>query len=334
MKLASYRDGSRDGQLVVVSRDLSTAHYASGIASRLQQVLDDWNFLAPQLEDLSRELNAGRARHAFVFDARQCLAPLPRAYQWALAQAYPSHVERLAGAGAAAPSQDAGPGVQQSAGDALFGACDDVVVSSEALEIDFGAGLAVITGDVERGASAEQARAGVRLVMLASSVHLRRLEAHERASGHGLQQSAPATAFGPVAVTPDELGAAWSGARVHLALQSSRNGRRFGRCEAGAEMACDFGALIAHLARTRALGAGAIVGGGTVSNQDAGRGFGCIAEKRSVETQQEGTPRTDYLHFGERVHVDMKGLDGLSVCGAIEQQIGAGEQQDGSRRGP
>ncbi|HEY1392839.1 MAG TPA: fumarylacetoacetate hydrolase family protein, partial [Methylibium sp.] len=222
MKLATYKDGSRDGQLVVVSRDLNSAHYASGIASRLQQVLDDWNFLSPQLQDLYETLNAGKARHAFAFDPRLCMAPLPRAYQWADGSAYINHVELVRRARKAEMPESfyTDPLMYQGGSDDFLGPCDDIVCASEDWGIDFESELAVITGDVTMGVSPEEALESVRLLMLANDVSLRNLIPAELAKGFGFFQSKPATAFSPVAMTPDELGAAWQGGRVHLALQS------------------------------------------------------------------------------------------------------------------
>ncbi|HRM50318.1 MAG: fumarylacetoacetate hydrolase family protein [Alicycliphilus sp.] len=323
MKLATYKDGSRDGQLVVVARDLGAAHYATGIASRLQQVLDDWNFLAPQLQDLYEQLNAGRARHAFAFDARQCMAPLPRAYQWADGSAYLNHVELVRRArGAEVPASFyTDPLMYQGGSDDFLGPCDDVVVPSEAMGIDFEAEIAVITGDVKMGASPEQALDGVRLLMLANDVSLRNLIPAELAKGFGFFQSKPATAFSPVAVTLDELGDAWQGGRVHLTLQSTWNGRRVGMCDAGAEMSFHFGQLIAHIAKTRNVRAGSIVGSGTVSNKDWSKGYSCIAEKRCIETIEDGRPSTEFMKYGDTIRIEMKGRDGQSLFGAIDQQI-------------
>ena len=323
MKLATYKDGSRDGQLVVVARDLGAAHYATGIASRLQQVLDDWNFLAPQLQDLYEQLNAGRARHAFAFDARQCMAPLPRAYQWADGSAYLTHVELVRRArGAEVPASFyTDPLMYQGGSDDFLGPCDDVVVPSEAMGIDFEAEIAVITGDVKMGASPEQALDGVRLLMLANDVSLRNLIPAELAKGFGFFQSKPATAFSPVAVTLDELGDAWQGGRVHLTLQSTWNGRRVGMCDAGAEMSFHFGQLIAHIAKTRNVRAGSIVGSGTVSNKDWSKGYSCIAEKRCIETIEDGRPSTEFMKYGDTIRIEMKGRDGQSLFGAIDQQI-------------
>ena len=323
MKLATYKDGSRDGQLVVVARDLGAAHYATGIASRLQQVLDDWNFLGPQLQDLYEQLNAGRARHAFAFDARQCMAPLPRAYQWADGSAYLNHVELVRRArGAEVPASFyTDPLMYQGGSDDFLGPCDDVVVPSEAMGIDFEAEIAVITGDVKMGASPEQALDGVRLLMLANDVSLRNLIPAELAKGFGFFQSKPATAFSPVAVTLDELGDAWQGGRVHLTLQSTWNGRRVGMCDAGAEMSFHFGQLIAHIAKTRNVRAGSIVGSGTVSNKDWSKGYSCIAEKRCIETIEDGRPSTEFMKYGDTIRIEMKGRDGQSLFGAIDQQI-------------
>ena len=321
MKLATYKDGSRDGQLVVVSRDLATAHHANGIATRLQQVLDDWNFLSPQLEDLSTTLNHGKARHAFPFDPAMCMAPLPRAYQWADGSAYLAHVERVRKArGAELPeSLRSDPLVYQGGSDDFLGPCDDAPFARAEDGVDFEAELAVVTGDIPLGATPAQGLEGVRLVMLANDWTLRERVPAELAKGFGFFQSKPATAFSPVAVTPDELGDAWQGGRVHLTLQVAWNGRKVGLLEAGPEMHFHFGQLIAHLAKTRNLRAGTIVGSGTVSNADASRGYACVAEKRAIEVVDEGEAKTAWLQYGDTVRIEMKGRDGHSVFGAIEQ---------------
>ena len=323
MKLATYKDGSRDGQLVVVSRDLSTAHYATGIADKLQQVLDDWNFMSPQLQDLYETLNHGKARHAFPFDPTQCMAPLPRAYQWADGSAFVNHVElvRKAQTAEMAAAFYTDPLIYQGGSDDFIGACDDVVVANEKFGIDFEAEIAVITGDVPMCASPEQALDGVRLVMLANDVSLRSLVPGELAKGFGFLQSKPATAFSPVAVTLDELGDAWKGGRLHLTLQSTWNGRKVGMCEAGLEMTFHFGQLIAHICKTRNVRAGSVVGSGTVSNKDWTHGYSCIAEKRAIETIEDGKPKTEYMKFGDTIRIEAKGKDGLSVFGAIDQEI-------------
>ena len=325
MKLATYKDGSRDGQLVVVSRDLATAHYATGIADRLQQVLDDWGFLSPQLQDLSDTLNGGKARHAFPFEPARCKAPLPRAYQWADGSAYINHVELVRAARNAQVPQSyyTDPLMYQGASDDLLGPCDDVVVADEDWGIDFEAEIAVVTGDVKMGASPEQALDGIRLVMLANDVSLRNLIPAELAKGFGFFQSKPATAFSPVAVTLDELGDAWQGGRVHLTLQSTWNGRKVGMCDAGPEMTFHFGQLIAHIAKTRNVRAGSIVGSGTVSNKDWAKGYSCIAEKRCIETIQDGQPSTEFMRYGDTIRIEMKNKAGQSLFGAIDQTIAA-----------
>ena len=323
MKLATYHDGSRDGQLVVVSRDLSLAHHAAGIATRMQQLLDDWNFLAPQLQDLYATLDGGKARHAFPFEPRRCMAPLPRAYQWADGSAYLNHVELVRKArGAELPKRlRSDPLMYQGGSDDFLGPREPARFASEAWGIDFEAELAVITGDLPCGATPEQALEGVRLLTLANDWSLRHLIPDELAKGFGFLQSKPATAFSPVAVTPDELGAAWRGGRVHLRLDVAWNGRVVGRGEAGPEMHFHFGELIAHVAKTRRLRAGSIVGSGTVSNKDWSRGYSCIAEQRAIETIESGAPVTDFMKFGDTIRIDMKGADGQSVFGAIDQQV-------------
>ena len=334
MKLATYKDGSRDGQLVVVSRDLASAHFATDIANHLQQVLDDWNFLSPQLQDLYDSLNQGKARHAFPFDPRACMAPLPRAYQWADGSAYLNHVELVRQARGAEVPQSfyTDPLMYQGGSDDFLGPCDPVVCPNEAFGIDFEAEVAVIAGDVRMGASPAQALEGVRLLMLVNDVSLRNLIPDELAEGFGFFQSKPATAFSPVAVTPDELGEAWQGGRVHLTLQSTWNGRKVGMCEAGPEMTFHFGQLIAHICKTRNVRAGSIVGSGTVSNKavevkgkaEWPKGYSCIAEKRAIETIQDGKPSTEFMKYGDTIRIEMKGLDGNSVFGAIDQEIASG----------
>jgi len=331
MKLATYKDGSRDGQLVVVSRDLSTAHYATGIANKMQQVLDDWGFIAPQLVDLSETLNQGKTRHAFPFDPVMCMAPLPRAYQWADGSAYINHVELVRAArGAEVPeSFYKDPLMYQGGSDDFMGAQDDVVCASEDFGIDFEAEIAVITADVSMQSTPDQALEGIRLVMLANDVSLRNLIANELAKGFGFVQSKPATAFSPVAVTLDELGDAWDNGRLNLTVQSTWNGRKVGMCEAGPEMTFHFGQLIAHICKTRNVRAGSVVGSGTVSNQgievngkkEWPKGYSCIAEKRAIETILDGKPSTEFMKYGDTIRIEAKAADGQSVFGAIDQKI-------------
>ncbi len=323
MKLATYKDGSRDGQLIVVSSDLASAHYASGIATRLQQVLDDWNFISPQLEDLARTLNQGKARHAFGFDPRQCMAPLPRAYQWVDGSAYLNHVElvRKARGAQVPPTFYVDPLMYQGGSDDFLGPHDDIVCPSVDYGIDFESEVAVITGDAAMQCSPEAGIASVRLLLLVNDVSLRHLIPDELAKGFGFLQGKPATAFSPVAVTPDEVGGAWRGGRLHLDLDTEWNGARVGHCAAGEEMTFHFGQLIAHVCKTRNMRAGSIVGSGTVSNKDWSRGYSCIAEKRAIETIESGAPRTSFMQFGDRVRIEMKGADGQSIFGAIDQRV-------------
>ena len=332
MKLATLQDGSRDGQLVLVSRDLGMAHYATGIASRLQQVLDDWGFYAPQLQDLYDSLNAGRARHAFPFDTQQCMAPLPRAYQCLQGNAYlhATELEYQARNMDLPASLRREPLLQQAASDASLGPCSDIVVPSAAMGVDFGAGLAVVTGDVERGCTPAQALDSIRLLMLANTVALRTLEAIESERGQAPLLSRPAISFSPVAVTLDELGTAWDQGRVHLTLQSTWNGRKVGLCDAGPEMGFHFGQLIAQACTTRPLRAGSIVCSGPVSNpavqaakgrSDWPRGYSSIADKRTMEILQDGKAATAFMQEGDTIRIEMKGRDGHSLCGAIDQNV-------------
>ena len=331
MKLATYKDGSRDGQLVVVSRDLSTAHYATGIANKMQQALDDWGFIAPQLVDLYETLNQGKARHAFPFDPAMCMAPLPRAYQWADGSAYINHVELVRAARDAVVPESfyKDPLMYQGGSDDFIGAQDDVACASEDFGIDFEAEIAVITADVPMQSTPDEALEGIRLVMLANDVSLRNLIANELGKGFGFLQSKPATAFSPVAVTLDELGDAWENGRLNLTVQSTWNGRKVGMCEAGPEMTFHFGQLISHICKTRNVRAGSVVGSGTVSNQGVEvkgkkewpKGYSCIAEKRAIETILDGKPSTEFMKYGDTIRIEAKGTDGQSVFGAIDQKI-------------
>ncbi|WP_322059008.1 fumarylacetoacetate hydrolase family protein [Paraburkholderia sp. J63] len=326
MKLATLKDGTRDGQLIVVSRDLRSAAIADAIAPTLQRVLDDWRFYAPQLLDLYDTLNHGRARNAFSFDASACMAPLPRAYQWADGSSYVNHVELVRRArGAEMPPEFwTDPLMYQGGSDDFIGPTDDIVCASEAWGIDFEAEVAVITSDVPMGASAEDALKAVRLVALVNDVSLRNLIPAELAKGFGFFQSKPATSFAPVVVTPDELGEHWREGRVHLPMLVYWNGKKVGQPDAGTDMVFHFGQLIAHAAKTRNLRAGAIVGSGTVSNKDAKRGYCCIAEKRCLETIEHGEARTGFMKFGDSVKIEMLDEAGHSIFGAIDQAVAPG----------
>jgi fumarylacetoacetate (FAA) hydrolase len=323
MKLATLKDGTRDGQLIVVSRDLKTAVVADGIARSLQRALDDWAFIAPQLDELYRALNEGRARRSFDFAPQQCMAPLPRAFQWADGSAYLNHVELVRKArNAEMPAsfwED--PLMYQGGSDDFIGPTDDIELKQEEWGIDFEAEVAVVTDDVPMGASPDQAFQQIRLLMLVNDVSLRNLIPEELAKGFGFFQSKPASSFSPVAVTPDELGTAWKDAKVHLPLRSIWNGKLVGQPNAGVDMVFNFAQLISHLVKTRNARAGTIVGSGTVSNKDAKKGYSCIAEKRCLETIADGKPITDFMSFGDTIKIEMLDADGKSIFGAIDQTV-------------
>ena len=331
MKLASLKSG-RDGRLVVVSRDLSRCVGVADIAATLQQLLDRWEALAPQLQVVSEALNAGRNGEAFPVGSGGVAAPLPRAHQWVDGSAYVNHVELVRKArGAAMPASFwTDPLVYQGGADDFLGPTDEARFPAEDLGIDLEAEVAVITGDVPMGASAAQVRArrDIRLLMLVNDWTLRNLTASELAKGFGFYQSKPATGFSPVAVTPDELGAAWDGGKINLPLLSQVNGEACGAPDAGVDMTFDFPALIAHCARTRNLGAGTIVGSGTVSNLDRSKGSSCLAEKRMLETIAAGKPATPFLKFGDRVRIEMLDAAGASIFGAIDQRVARGKHGD------
>ena len=324
MKLASLK-GGRDGRLAVVSRDLARCVAVPEIAATLQQALDRWEEAAPRLQHVAQDLNAGRHGEAFPSGSGGVAAPLPRTYHWVDGSAYVAHVElvRKARGVALPPSFWTDPLVYQGGGDDFLGPTDDAPFLSEEWGIDLEAEVAVITGDVPMGSSAEQVRRrhDIRLIVLVNDWTLRNLTAAELAKGFGFYQSKPATGFSPVAVTPDELGGAWDGGKVNLPLRSAINGVAFGAPEAGIDMTFDFPALIAHCAKTRNLRAGTVVGSGTVSNQDRSKGPSCLAETRMLETIATGKPVTPFLRFGDRVHIEMCDVGGTSIFGAIDQRV-------------
>jgi fumarylacetoacetate (FAA) hydrolase len=333
MKLATLKQGGRDGTLVVVSRDLSRCVAVPHIARTLQAALDDWDDLAPKLEAVSIGLNAGSNADSFAFDPAACASPLPRAYQWADGSAYINHVElvRKARGATLPPEFHTDPLMYQGGSDSFVGPRDPILAVTEDWGIDLEAEVAVITGDVPMAASREQCAQSIRLVMLVNDVSLRNLIPAELAKGFGFVQSKPASAFSPVAVTPDELGAAWDGAKVSLPLVVDINDTPFGRPNAGQDMTFDFPQLIAHLAKTRELEAGSIIGSGTVSNKqgdlwgssidNGGIGYCCIAEVRMYETIEAGAPKTGFLKFGDSVRIRMDDADGNNIFGDIRQQV-------------
>ena len=332
MKLATLKDGSRDGKLVVVSRDLTRCTDASFLVRTLQAALDDWQRIAPHLASLAESLEVGSVP-AQRFHESEAHAPLPRAYQWADGSAYVNHVELVRKArGADMPASFwTDPLIYQGGSDAFAAPRDPIRMADEAWGIDCEAEVAAIVGDVPMGAGAGEARDAIRLVMLVNDVTLRALTGPELAKGFGFFQSKPSSAFSPVAATPDELGDAWDGGKVHLPLTVDLNGKPFGRANAGIDMTFDFPALIAHAAKTRPLSAGTIIGSGTVSNKldggpgkpvsEGGAGYSCIAEQRVVETIQLGQPKTPFLRFGDTVRIEMKDKAGHSIFGAIEQTV-------------
>jgi fumarylacetoacetate (FAA) hydrolase len=322
VKLATLAGGGRDGRLAVVAPDLARAALATDIAPTLQAALDDWTTAAPALLARARELESGRAE-SFLFDAKESLAPLPRAYHWVDGSAYVNHVELVRKArGATMPESFwTDPLVYQGGSDDLLPATADVPFADEDWGIDLEGEVAVVTGDVPMGTDAAAARGHIRLVMLVNDWSLRNLIPAELAKGFGFYQSKPATAFAPVAVTPDELGPAWKEAKLHLPLTVHLNGELFGRPNAGEDMTFDFGQLIAHAAKTRRLGAGTIVGSGTVSNYDRTLGSTCLAERRMLETLARGKPVTPFLSFGDRVRIEMFDPAGRSIFGAIDQRV-------------
>lgn len=322
MKLASYRSG-RDGALVIVDRDLQRCCSAADIAATLQGALDDWPRVAPQLEARYAALGAGQVSASEAFDIARCAAPLPRAYHWADGSAYVTHVELVRKArGAELPAsfwED--PLVYMGASDAFIGAQDPIAVESEDWGIDFEAEVAVVTDDVPAGISAAEAAEHIQLIGLVNDVSLRQLIPAELGKQFGFYQSKPWTAFAPVLVSADELGDAWDGARLHLPLRATLNGDLVGAPNAGRDMTFDFPTLIAHCARSRSLMTGTVIGSGTVSNVGSADGSCCLAEVRCLETLRDGKPRTPFMRFGDRIHIEMLDGAGRSIFGAIDQVV-------------
>jgi fumarylacetoacetate (FAA) hydrolase len=324
MKLASLKSG-RDGELVVVSRDLARAVKVEHIANTLQCALDNWAQAAPALEQVYASLNAGDAPGAFDFEPVACDAPLPRAYHWADGSAYVTHVELVRKArGAELPDSFwTDPLVYMGASDAFIGPRDDIDVESEAWGIDFEAEVVVITDDVPAGVSPQQARDHIQLIGLVNDVSLRNLIPGELGKQFGFYQSKPWTSFTPVLVTPDELGDAWDGAKLHLPLRATLNGTLIGAPNAGKDMTFDFPTLIAHCAKSRSLMTGTVIGSGTVSNVGSEAGSCCLAEVRCLETIRDGSPSTPFMSFGDHVEIEMLDGEGVSIFGKIDQTVTA-----------
>ena len=332
MKLATLRNGKRDGRLVVVSRDLTRSTDASFLVPTLQAALDDWTRIAPHLEALAESLEHGSVPSQ-RFHEHDALSPLPRAYQWADGSAYVNHVELVRRSrGAELPASFwTDPLIYQGGSDSFLAPREPIAVADDAWGIDMEGEVAVVVDDVPMGATPAEAREKIRLVMLVNDVSLRRLIPDELAKGFGFFQGKPSSAFSPVAVTPDELGEAWDGGKLHLPLCVDINGKPFGRADAGIDMTFDFPTLIAHAAKTRPLSAGSIVGSGTVSNKldggpgktiaEGGVGYSCLAELRIVEQLANGKATSDFLRFGDTVRIEMRDRNGHSIFGAIEQTV-------------
>jgi fumarylacetoacetate (FAA) hydrolase len=332
MKLATLRNGKRDGRLVVVSRDLTRCTDASFLVPTLQAALDDWTRIAPHLEALAESLEHGSVP-SLRFHEHDALSPLPRAYQWADGSAYVNHVELVRKSrGAELPASFwTDPLMYQGGSDSFLAPRDPILMADDAWGIDMEGEVAVVVDDVPMGATPAEAKDKIRLVMLVNDVSLRRLIPDELAKGFGFFQGKPSSAFSPVAVTPDELGEAWDGGKLHLPLKVDINGKPFGRADAGIDMTFDFPTLIAHAAKTRPLVAGSIIGSGTVSNKldggpgktiaEGGVGYSCLAELRIVEQLTSGKASSDFLRFGDTVRIEMKDKSGHSIFGAIEQAV-------------
>ncbi|MGU5816021.1 fumarylacetoacetate hydrolase family protein [Aeromonas hydrophila] len=323
MKLATLNNGKRDGALVVVSRDLSRAVRVPQLAATLQAALDEWAELAPKLTAVYQQLNDGACADAFPFDETACLSPLPRAYQWADGSAYVNHVELVRKArGAEMPSSFwHDPLIYQGGSDSFLPPRGSIPMGSEEWGIDFESEIAVITDDVPMGTSPQAAAGHIKLLMLVNDVSLRNLIPGELAKGFGFFQSKPSSSFSPLAITPDELGDDWRDGKVYLPLETHLNGALFGAPDAGVDMTFNFYELIAHAAKTRPLGAGCIIGSGTVSNYDRSRGSSCLAELRMLEIIESGQATTPFLRFGDTVSIAMQDRNGMSLFGTILQRV-------------
>jgi fumarylacetoacetate (FAA) hydrolase len=323
MKLATLKDGTRDGALVLVSHDLRQAVSASAVAPTLQAALDDWREAEPALRALSEALNGGCAPGAFPFEQAKAHSPLPRAFQWCEASVYLVHLERCRRATnrelpAALYTEI---GMYQGGSDGFIGPYDPIRVRDESWDIDYEAGICVITDDVPMGVSVDDAATHIKLVVLTNDVSLRRLQPAEMAKGLGVLQCKPASSFTPVAVTPEGLGASWTGAMLCRPVQSFVNGTSMGCPDGAVDAYFEFPALIAHLARTRDVAAGSIIGVGTVANRDESKGTSCLLERRAIEILATGKPATPYLRYGDRVRIESFDEAGRSIFGAIDQVV-------------
>lgn len=323
MKLATIRNGSRDGELVLVSKNLRGAVYVPDIALTMQKALDQWDKTGPLLQQRYDQLNSGGLADVFAFSECELESPLPRAYQWVDGSAYVNHVELVRKArGAEMPESFwTDPLIYQGGSDSFLGPADAIPLQDQDWGLDFEAEVAIITGDVAMGVSRAAAQKSILLIVLVNDISLRNLIPPELAKGFGFFQSKPSSAFSPVAVTPDELGDAWDGSKINLPLCSYLNNQLFGRPDAGIDMIFDFPMLMVHAAKTRTLMAGTIVGSGTVSNKDRSVGSSCIAEKRMLEKIEDGSISSPFLKVGDQVRIEMFNDEGESVFGAIDQRV-------------
>ena len=323
MKLGTIKNSTRDGQLVVVSKDLSKAVKVNEIAATMQAALDNWSQLSPKLEDVYKALNAGEINDSFDFNVDDVMAPLPRAYHWADGSAYVTHVELVRKArGAELPASFwTDPLMYMGASDAFIGPTDDIEVEDLSWGVDFESEVVVITDDVPAGTSAIKSREHIKLIGLVNDVSLRNLIPAELGKQFGFYQSKPWTAFTPVLVTPDELGDSWKDAKLHLPLLSTLNGTLIGHPNAGLDMTFDFGQLVAHAAKSRSLMAGTVIGSGTVANQGSPTGSSCLAEVRCLEIIKDGKPSTPFMQYGDRIQIEMKDANDDSIFGKIDQVV-------------
>ena len=323
MKLASLKEGGRDGTLIVVNRDLSRAVAVPEIAATMQQAMDNWADKAPLLEAVYANLQNASVEGAFDLDPVALAAPLPRSYHWADGSAYVTHVELVRKArGAELPESFwTDPLMYMGASDAFIGPCEDILVEDEAWGIDFESEVVVYTDDVPAGISVDAAGEHIKLIALVNDVSLRNLIPAELAKQFGFYQSKPWTSFTPVAVTPDELGDAWDGAKLHLPLHSTLNGEKIGTPNAGVDMVFDFPQLIAHAAKSRDLVAGTVIGSGTIANVGSKDGSSCLAEIRCLETIADGKPSTPFMSFGDRIEIEMFDKNDQSIFGKIDQVV-------------
>ncbi|GGX07494.1 fumarylacetoacetate hydrolase family protein [Aquimarina muelleri] len=323
MKLATIKNDTRDGQLVVVNRDLTKAIRVSEVSKTLQEAIDNWDTIAPKLEKIYQQLQNGTASNTFDFDPTQAMAAIPRAYHWADGSAYVTHVELVRKARNAELPETfwTDPLIYMGASDAFIGANDDIKIENEDWGIDFESEVAVITDDVPAGVSVKNAQKHIKLIAIINDVSLRNLIPNELSKQFGFYQSKPWTSFAPVVVTPDELGNSWSDTKVHLPLISTLNSKIIGSPNAGIDMTFNFAQLIAHAAKTRSLMAGSIIGSGTVANQGSPNGSSCLAEVRCLEIIKNGKASTPFMSFGDRIEIEMKNETGNSIFGKIDQTV-------------